>query len=162
MQATSSHESSSPRCLETAIAPYILTYYLSSNLNPSGLGISPLAPCARLLYLHTSRIRNSDLKESRKKICCFTKLHFLILMNVTCRCEWNRDSGRVRMPVRVLQSPMVRARLSAADILHRGVVLSLVGVCIWGIGTGILVHRDTLRMGRGSLLPCRFSLSRNF
>src|SRR5579863_3849371 len=44
---------------------------------------------------------------------------------------------------------MVRPRLSAADILHRGVVLSLVGVCVWGIGTGILVHRDTLRMGRG-------------
>lgn len=43
---------------------------------------------------------------------------------------------------------MVRTRLSVADILHRGVVLSLVGVCVWGIGTGILVHRDTLRMGR--------------
>ncbi|KAI0001691.1 hypothetical protein BJV77DRAFT_938233 [Russula vinacea] len=56
---------------------------------------------------------------------------------------------------------MVRARLSAADILHRGVVLSLLGVCVWGIGTGIFVHRDTLRMGRGSLLPCRFLLSRN-
>ena len=45
---------------------------------------------------------------------------------------------------------MPRARLSFADVLHRGVVLSLVGVCVWGIGTGILVHRDTLRMGRGS------------
>lgn len=61
-----------------------------------------------------------------------------------------------------LQSPMVRARLSAADILHRGVVLSLLGVCVWGIGTGIFVHRDTLRMGRGSLLPYRFLLSHNF
>ncbi|KAH9044550.1 hypothetical protein EDB85DRAFT_1910043 [Lactarius pseudohatsudake] len=45
---------------------------------------------------------------------------------------------------------MPPARLSVADILHRGVVLSLVGVCVWGIGTGIFVHRDTLRMGRGS------------
>lgn len=45
---------------------------------------------------------------------------------------------------------MPRARLSVADVLHRGVVLSLVGVCVWGIGTGVLVHRDTLRMGRGS------------
>lgn len=44
---------------------------------------------------------------------------------------------------------MVRARLSVADIFHRGVVLSLIGVCVWGIGTGVLVHRDTLRMGRG-------------
>lgn len=43
---------------------------------------------------------------------------------------------------------MSRARLSVADVLHRGVVLSLVGVCVWGIGTGVLVHRDTLRMGR--------------
>jgi hypothetical protein len=61
-----------------------------------------------------------------------------------------------------LQSPMFRARLSAADILHRGVVLSLLGVCVWGIGTGIFVHRDTLRMGRGSCIPFRFSLSREF
>jgi Cytochrome oxidase c assembly len=44
---------------------------------------------------------------------------------------------------------MARAHLSVADVLHRGVVLSLIGVCVWGIGTGILVHRDTLRMGRG-------------
>ncbi|KAH9968629.1 hypothetical protein BC827DRAFT_1121449 [Russula dissimulans] len=51
---------------------------------------------------------------------------------------------------------MVRARLSVADILHRGVVLSLVGVCIWGIGTGIFVHRDTVRMGRGSHISSRF------
>ncbi|KAI0257206.1 hypothetical protein BJV78DRAFT_1160957 [Lactifluus subvellereus] len=50
---------------------------------------------------------------------------------------------------------MARARLSVADVLHRGVVLSLIGVCVWGIGTGILVHRDTLRMGRG---PCKSSL----
>ncbi|KAI0308140.1 hypothetical protein B0F90DRAFT_1621305 [Multifurca ochricompacta] len=45
---------------------------------------------------------------------------------------------------------MARARLSIADIFHRGVVISLIGVCVWGIGTGVLVHRDTLRMGRGS------------
>jgi hypothetical protein len=54
---------------------------------------------------------------------------------------------------------MVRTRLSAADILHRGVVLSLIGVCVWGIGTGILVHRDTLRMGRGTYIPHRFRFS---
>jgi Cytochrome oxidase c assembly len=54
---------------------------------------------------------------------------------------------------------MVRTRLSAADILHRGVVLSLIGVCVWGIGTGILVHRDTLRMGRGTHIPHRFRFS---
>jgi hypothetical protein len=54
---------------------------------------------------------------------------------------------------------MVRTRLSGADILHRGVVLSLIGVCVWGIGTGILVHRDTLRMGRGTHIPHRFRSS---
>jgi len=51
---------------------------------------------------------------------------------------------------------MVRARLSVADVLHRGVVLSLVGVCIWGIGTGVLVHRDTVRMGKGSHISSYF------
>jgi len=55
---------------------------------------------------------------------------------------------------------MVRTRLSAADILHRGVVLSLIGVCVWGIGTGILVHRDTLRMGRGTHIPHLFCFLR--
>ena len=54
---------------------------------------------------------------------------------------------------------VVRTRLSAADILHRGVVLSLIGVCVWGIGTGVLVHRDTLRMGRGTYFPHRFRFS---
>ena len=54
---------------------------------------------------------------------------------------------------------VVRTRLSAADILHRGVVLSLIGVCVWGIGTGILVHRDTLRMGRGKHISHRFRFS---
>ena len=39
-----------------------------------------------------------------------------------------------------------------ADILHRGAVLTLVGISVWGIGTGVMVHRDTLRRGRG---PCR-------
>ncbi|KAI0048514.1 hypothetical protein FA95DRAFT_1557873 [Auriscalpium vulgare] len=39
------------------------------------------------------------------------------------------------------------ARLSVADILHRGVVTGLVGVCVWGIGIGFMVHRDTIRRG---------------
>jgi Cytochrome oxidase c assembly len=84
-----------------------------------------------------------------------------------------RDSGRVGMPpsralVSAFENPppqpqlMVRTRLSAADILHRGVVLSLIGVCVWGIGTGILVHRDTLRMGRGTHIPHVFAFSGGF
>ncbi|KAA1475221.1 hypothetical protein DENSPDRAFT_414125 [Dentipellis sp. KUC8613] len=36
-----------------------------------------------------------------------------------------------------------------ADILHRGTVLTLVGVSIWGMTTGYLVHRDTMRRGKG-------------
>ena len=43
---------------------------------------------------------------------------------------------------------MVRARLSVGDILYRGVVPSLVGVCVWGIGTGVLVHRYTFAVGK--------------
>ncbi|ETW77618.1 hypothetical protein HETIRDRAFT_125346 [Heterobasidion irregulare TC 32-1] len=38
-----------------------------------------------------------------------------------------------------------------ADILHRGAVLTLVGISVWGIGTGVMVHRDTLRRGREML-----------
>ena len=52
----------------------------------------------------------------------------------------------------LLKLPMVRARLSVADILYRGVVPSLVGVCVWGIGTGVLVHRYTLTLGKGSCI----------
>ncbi|KAI0274999.1 hypothetical protein BC834DRAFT_850637 [Gloeopeniophorella convolvens] len=44
---------------------------------------------------------------------------------------------------------MSRSRLPIADVLHRGVILSLVGVCVWGISTGVFVYRDTLRAGRG-------------
>jgi hypothetical protein len=82
-----------------------------------------------------------------------------------CRTRLFRDSGRDGMPqFRAVvsafnQITMVRTRLSAADILHRGVVLSLVGVCVWGIGTGVLVHRNTLRMGRGTHFPRRFRFS---
>ncbi|KAI0061090.1 hypothetical protein BV25DRAFT_1806184, partial [Artomyces pyxidatus] len=41
--------------------------------------------------------------------------------------------------------------LPISDILHRGVVTSLVGICVWGIATGYMVHRDTMRRGRGEL-----------
>ncbi|TFY61922.1 hypothetical protein EVG20_g6877 [Dentipellis fragilis] len=38
--------------------------------------------------------------------------------------------------------------LPLADILHRGTVLALVGVSVWGMTTGYLVHRDTMRRGK--------------
>ncbi|TFK45040.1 hypothetical protein BDQ12DRAFT_674015 [Crucibulum laeve] len=38
--------------------------------------------------------------------------------------------------------------LPVLDILHRGVVYSLVGISIWGVGMSVAVHRDTLRRGR--------------
>lgn len=40
-------------------------------------------------------------------------------------------------------------KLSVLDILHRTVVYSLVGISVYGIGMGVVVHRDTLRRGRG-------------
>ncbi|TFY80704.1 hypothetical protein EWM64_g3304 [Hericium alpestre] len=35
-----------------------------------------------------------------------------------------------------------------ADILHRGAVLTLVGVSVWGVATGYMVHKNTLKKGR--------------
>lgn len=41
------------------------------------------------------------------------------------------------------------------DLIHRTVVYGLVGVCVWGVGTGLMVHKDTLQRGQGvSLLYC--------
>ena len=40
-------------------------------------------------------------------------------------------------------------RMPIADILHRGVVTSLVGLTLYGVFLGGAVHRETLRKGRG-------------
>jgi hypothetical protein len=37
-----------------------------------------------------------------------------------------------------------------ADILHRTLVVGLLGVTIAGVGTGWAIHKDTLRRGQGS------------
>ncbi|KAF9563015.1 hypothetical protein CPC08DRAFT_687142 [Agrocybe pediades] len=39
-------------------------------------------------------------------------------------------------------------RLPIADILHRGVVYSLVGLSVYGVVMSVLIHRDTLQRGR--------------
>jgi len=39
--------------------------------------------------------------------------------------------------------------LPVTDILHRGLVLSLAGLSIYGIFLGFAVHRETLQKGRG-------------
>ncbi|KAI8978230.1 hypothetical protein BD414DRAFT_494975 [Trametes punicea] len=44
-----------------------------------------------------------------------------------------------------------RPRLTIGDILHRGVVWSLLGVSVWGIVMIGVVHRETMRAGRGAL-----------
>ncbi|KAF9012668.1 hypothetical protein BDQ17DRAFT_718773 [Cyathus striatus] len=46
--------------------------------------------------------------------------------------------------------PLTMARLSLIDYLHRGVVYSLVGLTVWGVGMSVAVHRDTMRRGRGA------------
>ncbi len=46
-------------------------------------------------------------------------------------------------------------RLSIYDILHRGFVLSLVGLSVSGIYLGWTVNQDTLRRGRGEFTRCR-------
>ena len=37
-----------------------------------------------------------------------------------------------------------------ADILHKTLVVGLVGATVAGVGTGWMVHKDTLRRGQGS------------
>ncbi|KZT72429.1 hypothetical protein DAEQUDRAFT_664266 [Daedalea quercina L-15889] len=44
-----------------------------------------------------------------------------------------------------------RPRLSVTDILHRGLLYTLVGISLWGVVMIGVVHRDTLRRGRGML-----------
>ncbi|KAI0764382.1 hypothetical protein BD413DRAFT_494841 [Trametes elegans] len=44
-----------------------------------------------------------------------------------------------------------RTRLSVSDILHRGLVWSLLGVSVWGIVMIGAVHQNTLRAGREAL-----------
>lgn len=43
--------------------------------------------------------------------------------------------------------------LPVLDILHRGVVLSLVGLSAYGIFASFAVHQDTLQRGRGTKRP---------
>jgi hypothetical protein len=41
------------------------------------------------------------------------------------------------------------ARLSIGDILHRGVVYSLAALSVYGVVMSVLIHRDTMKRGRG-------------
>ncbi|KAH9833538.1 uncharacterized protein C8Q71DRAFT_773911 [Rhodofomes roseus] len=44
-----------------------------------------------------------------------------------------------------------RPRLSISDMIHRGVLYTLVGISVWGVVMIGVVHRDTLKRGRGAL-----------
>ncbi|KAH9856738.1 hypothetical protein C2E23DRAFT_721485 [Lenzites betulinus] len=44
----------------------------------------------------------------------------------------------------------IRPRLAVSDVLHRGLVWSLLGVSVWGIVMMGVVHRETLKAGRGA------------
>ncbi|KAI0727088.1 hypothetical protein C8Q72DRAFT_886951 [Fomitopsis betulina] len=41
-----------------------------------------------------------------------------------------------------------RPRMSITDILHRGLLFTLVGITVWGVVMIGVVHRDTLKRGR--------------
>ncbi|KDR75525.1 hypothetical protein GALMADRAFT_247981 [Galerina marginata CBS 339.88] len=43
---------------------------------------------------------------------------------------------------------MARTRMPLTDMLHRGVVYSLVGLSVYGVVMSVFVHRDTLKRGR--------------
>jgi len=44
-----------------------------------------------------------------------------------------------------------KLRMPITDILHRGVLYSLVGLSVWGIVMMGAVHRDTLQRGKEAL-----------
>ncbi|KAF8181823.1 hypothetical protein BJ912DRAFT_979232 [Pholiota molesta] len=44
------------------------------------------------------------------------------------------------------------ARLSIGDILHRGVVYSLAALSVYGVVMSVLIHRDTMKRGRGIMV----------
>ena len=44
---------------------------------------------------------------------------------------------------------MSRPRLSLADYLQRGIVYSLAGLSVYAVVMSFLVHRDTMKRGRG-------------
>lgn len=51
-----------------------------------------------------------------------------------------------------------KPRLPIGDILHRGIVYSLVGLSVWGIVTMGRVHFDKIRRGQGACLYIAESL----
>ena len=63
----------------------------------------------------------------------------------TNNCGANRNSGNETsiFLAWVLMPPL-------ADILHRTLVVGLLGVTVAGVGVGWAVHKDTLRRGQGS------------
>ena len=44
----------------------------------------------------------------------------------------------------------IKRSLSIGDWAHRGLVFTLVGVSVWGLLMIGVVHKDTLRRGRGA------------
>jgi hypothetical protein len=61
------------------------------------------------------------------------------------KLQWLRILAAMRMPI--------------TDILHRGVVTSLVGLTLYGMFLGVTVHRETLRKGRGKQMSANFIVS---
>jgi len=69
-------------------------------------------------------------------LSCFTGVEELVFVDF-CRTNCLEMAGKLR--------------LSITDIIHRGVVYSLVGLSVWGVVMMGVVHRDTLRRGREAL-----------
>jgi len=66
----------------------------------------------------------------------------------------------VKVPDRYIRSdprqvksrkPLIQVSMPPlADILHRTLVVGLLGVTVVGVGAGWAIHKDTLRRGQGS------------
>ena len=57
--------------------------------------------------------------------------------------------GLVPASYTLLANMSARPRMSVTDILHRGLLYTLVGITVWGVVMIGVVHRDTLKRGRG-------------
>ena len=89
-----------------------------------------------------------------------TKDEFQMLSKIGSLCRFgfvvstNKHAQISRFPLRNSHSPvtwaMSRPRLSLADYLQRGIVYSLAGLSVYAVVMSFLVHRDTMKRGRGA------------
>jgi hypothetical protein len=79
---------------------------------------------------------------------------------LTCGLENSHIWLHLRKQATYLILTFMAKRIAIGDLVHRTVVVSLVGLTVLGIGAGYAIHQDTLKRGRGLwiLSPCKFEV----